>query len=312
MEIVLVMGYPASGKTTLTESRFKSHHRLNRDTHPDKTLDDLVPMAEKALDAGMSVVLDNTYISRESRRGLLELGRRRDVPVRCVWLDTSIEDAQVNAVMRMVRRYGAFLSPDEIKKASKKDPNTFGPSVLFRYRKGFEEPTTAEGFASVERVSFKRSPASPEYTQKALLLDYDGTLRRTKSGDKYPKSPEDIEILPGRRERLLKYKNEGWRLLGVSNQGDVARGRLTVDAARACFERTNELLGLDIEYAFCPHDPAPINCFCRKPMPGLGVAFIEKYKLDRAQTIMVGDMTTDRTFAERVGVRYVDQEEFFR
>ena len=165
------------------------------------------------------------------------------VPVRCVWVDTSIEDAQVNAVMRMVRKYGAFLSPDEIKKASRKDPNAFGPSVLFRYRKGFEEPTTTEGFASVERVAFKRSPASPDYTQKALLLDYDGTLRRTKSGDKYPKTPDDIEILPGRRERLLKYKNEGWRLLGVSNQGDVARGRLTIEAARACFERTNELQG---------------------------------------------------------------------
>ena len=163
-----------------------------------------LPMAERALDEGKSVVLDNTYVSRESRKSLVDLGRRRNVPVRCVWLDASIEDAQVNAVMRMVRKYGAFLSPDEIKKASRKDPNAFGPSVLFRYRKGFEEPTTIEGFASVERVAFKRSPASPDYTQKALLLDYDGTLRRTKSGDKYPKTPDDIEILPNRRAVLAR------------------------------------------------------------------------------------------------------------
>jgi len=46
-------------------------------------------------------------------------------------------------------------------------------------------------------------------------------------------------------------------------------------------------------------------------MPGLGVAFIEKYKLDRAQVVMVGDMTTDRTFAARAGVRFVDQADFF-
>ena len=72
-----------------------------------------------------------------------------------------------------------------------------------------------------------------------------------------------------------------------------------------------ELLGVDIEVSFCPHDPAPIKCWCRKPMPGLGVAFIEKYQLDRAQTLMVGDLTTDRTFAARAGLRFVNEADFF-
>ncbi len=310
MEIVLVLGYPAAGKTTFTAEHFGTHVRVNRDLEGG-SLDALVPRVREAVTAGSSVVLDNTYATRDSRRAVLDLGRDLQVPVRCVWLDTSIEDAQVNAITRMIDRHGRFLMPEEIKAAGKKDPNLFGPAVLFRHRKTFEPPTAAEGFSAVEKIAFGRRPAPAGYTGKALLLDYDGTLRRTLSGDKYPRTPDDVEVLPGRRDVLARYQSQGFRLLGVSNQGDVARGKLTADDARRCFERTNQLLGLDIEIAFCPHDPAPIGCYCRKPMPGLGLAYIERYKLDRAQTLMVGDMTTDRTFASRVGVRYIDQSAFF-
>jgi histidinol phosphatase-like enzyme len=46
-------------------------------------------------------------------------------------------------------------------------------------------------------------------------------------------------------------------------------------------------------------------------MPGLGVQWIEKYKLDRAQSVYVGDMTTDKTFAARAGLRYMDAKDVF-
>ncbi len=309
-EIVLVLGYPASGKSSWTVANLPGHTRLNRDLEGG-SLDGLLAKAAAALDAGASVVLDNTYPTRESRRPVIELGRARGVPVRCVWIDAAIEDAQVNAVTRMVRTYGRLPEPDEIKRLSRKDPNTFGPSVLFRYRKVFEAPELSEGFAALDRVRFTRAPQDAGRTNPALLLDFDGTLRVTKSGEKYPRTPDDVAVIPGRAEALRAWAAKGYKLLGVSNQGDVARGRLTADEARACFARTVELLGVDIEVAFCPHNPAPIDCWCRKPMPGLGVAYIERHALDRAQTIMVGDMTTDRTFAARCGVRYEDAAAFF-
>jgi histidinol-phosphate phosphatase family protein len=312
MEIVLVMGYPASGKSTWAEAHFKTHRRINRDALNNKTLEDLVPMAERALDEGAPVVLDNTYGTRASRASLIALAKAKGVKARAVWLDATIEDAQYNAVERMVRKHGRLPSPDEIKTLTKKDPNTFGPSVLFRHRKVFEEPTVAEGFDAVEKTRFTRAAQPAHYTNKAVLLDYDGTLRRTKSGEKYPLAPDDVEVLPGRTEVLKKYLAQGYKLLGVSNQSGVSKGTLTDEAARACFARTNALLGVDIAVSFCPHEPAPINCWCRKPMPGMGVAYIEAHQLDRASTVMVGDMTTDRTFAARAGLRFVDQSEFFR
>ena len=39
------------------------------------------------------------------------------------------------------------------------------------------------------------------------------------------------------------------------------------------FARTVELLDLPVaEVAYCPHPAFPVGCFCRKPLPGLGVA----------------------------------------
>jgi histidinol-phosphate phosphatase family protein len=309
MEILLVMGYPASGKSTYVEKKLREGYtRLNRDTLGG-SLDSLAARLAAEIAAGRrSFVLDNTYPTIESRRPIIAIGKEHNIPVRCLLLGTSIEDAQVNACIRMIRMEGKLLMPEELKRV--KNPNIFPPAALFGYRKSFQKPDVSEGFASIETVPFERV-AEAGYAGKALLLDYDGTLRKTKSGDKYPKHPDDIEILPGRREVLERYRRDGYKLLGVSNQGDVARGKLTMTEAEECFKRTNELLGIPIEVAFCPHNPAPISCYCRKPMPGLAIAYIEKYKLDRRETIMVGDMTSDKTFASRAGIRYVDAAELF-
>ena len=53
--------------------------------------------------------------------------------VRCLWLETSLEQAQFNAVTRMVKRHGRLLSPDEIR--TSRSPNTFPPEAQFRYRR---------------------------------------------------------------------------------------------------------------------------------------------------------------------------------
>jgi len=78
------------------------------------------------------------------------------------------------------------------------------------------------------------------------------------------------------------------------------------------FEHTNKLLGLDIEYKFCPHRAAPLSCYCRKPMQGMFIDFMLKHKLSRKDCIFVGDMTSDKTFATRSGIQYVDQADFFK
>jgi len=160
-------------------------------------------------------------------------------------------------------------------------------------------------------VPFVRRVA-PDFTGKGLLLDVDGTLRKTKSGELFPRSADDVELLPGRREKLQGYVDQGYQLFLVSNQSGIASETLTAADAEAAFARTIELLGLPVtEVVYCPHSAFPVGCFCRKPLPGLGIALIQKHRLAREHLMMVGDMDSDRAFARALGVRYADAEEFF-
>lgn len=302
------MGYNAAGKSTLVEQfTLRNYHRLNRDLEGG-SLDDVAAKADHLLKGGVNtLVLDNTYGSVKSRESIIKVAKSNNIPIRCLWLSTSLEDAQLNACIRMVRKTGKLLQPADFK--ASKDPNLFPPAALFHYRKEFQKPTTKEGFASVEEVPFKREWPK-EYVNKALLLDYDGTLRESVGEQKYPIELADIKMLPNRVEKLKDYKKRGFRLLGVSNQSGVARG-VPENKIVACFEETNKRLGVDIEYSYCPHRIPPVSCYCRKPHVGMGAFFIEKYKLNPSQCIMVGDMTTDETFAERCGFQYAHADYFF-
>lgn len=307
--IVLIVGYQASGKSTLSHSLIaKDYVHINRDK-VGGSIAGLAPLAEDALKNGKDIVLDNTFPTKASRKPFIDLAKRYKAEIVCYWLNTSIENAQFNACTRLISIFGKLPTNDEIKKS--KHPNVFPPAALFGYRKEFEKPTTQEGFDKVEVIEFARV-IDPTYNKKALLLDFDGTLRDTKSGAKFPTDPNDIFILPGRKELLQARKKEGYILLGVSNQSGVEKGDLTMEQAKACFDKTIELLGIDIDVSFCPHRVPPISCYCRKPMPGLPVQFIEKYKLNPSLCILVGDMTTDKTCAARAGMQFVSADEFFK
>jgi histidinol-phosphate phosphatase family protein len=306
------MGIQGAGKSSdVARYLERGYERLNRDLLGGD-LDDLIPKLADLLAAGRTrVVLDNTYATRVSRYPLIRTAHAHGVPVRCRYLATPIDEAYANVVSRILERHGRLLGPDELKELGKDDPNLPPPAAMARFAASFEPPHTDEGFAVVEQLPFVRRP-EPQFTRKGLLLDVDGTLRKTKSGEIFPRSPEDVELLPGRREVLQRFIDEGYSLFFVSNQSGVASGTLSKEAADAAFARTIELLGLPIaEVAYCPHPAFPVGCFCRKPLPGLGVALIRNHQLARESMIMVGDMDSDRDFARALGVRYVDAGEFF-
>src|SRR5688572_2056171 len=150
-DVVLVVGLPGAGKSSVAAALVEQgYERLNRDETGGR-LSDLLPGLERLLSAGhRRVVLDNTYGSRAARNAVIETAWARRVPARCVWLQTSLEDAQVNVVQRMFSRYGRLLEPGELKDASRKDPGALAPQVLYRHRREFEAPHESEGFARID------------------------------------------------------------------------------------------------------------------------------------------------------------------
>ena len=309
--VSMVLGPPASGKSTLTKHLVEKEGMvsLNRDKEGGKIVD-LLPKMEALLQDKKSIVLDNLFPTIEVRKPFIELAKKYGVPIHAAIKKTTIEDCTFNFVQRAIGILGAFPEPELVKKS--KHPNIFPPTVLFKYKKDFQKPTTEEGFDTVVESSFGRTD-DPSFKNKAVIVDYDGTLRECINGnDKYPVLIEQIEMKPNRKQILQSYKDKGYLLLGISNQSGVAKGELAYDKAVELFEHTNKQLGLDIEYRFCPHQSAPISCYCRKPQVGIGVEFMLKHKLSRKDCIFVGDMTTDKTFATRCGFQYVDQAEFFK
>ena len=317
-EIVLVAGPPGGGKSTHIKALVdQGYRRINRDeiggglSAGDQAYS-ILRMAHAAGDR--LFVADNVYATIESRKVIIDEAVKLGLSIRILWLDTTAEQAQFFAARRQVQRLGKLLAHDEYK-AHSKDPNMFPPVVQFAYWKKVEPPTLAEGFVAIDHVPVKID-LGPEYVNEAVIFDYDGTLRDTISGDLYPTTPTDIRILPGRAEKLAELTKRGVLLLGASNQSGVARKpsdpKYVSDAnVRACFDRTNELLGAKIEYLFAPEPAGAPASFWRKPCPGMGVVFIEKYKLDPSKCLYVGDMTSDATFAKRCGFQYMDANVYF-
>jgi aryl-alcohol dehydrogenase-like predicted oxidoreductase/histidinol phosphatase-like enzyme len=313
-EVVLIMGLPAAGKSTLAERMTaEGYIRVNRD-EKGGSLDSLLPVVDGLLASGTRrLVLDNTYVTRRSRAAVLAVAARHGVPVRCLWLSTGVEDAQVNAATRLVSKYGRLLDPDEMRGASRTDVSVFPPSVQFRYQRELEPPQESEGFSRIDVLPFTRHDQALQTaaSARAVILWCDGVLQRSRAGHRTPRDPDDVEVIAGRGARLRRYAEEGWRVFGVTWLPEIAAGTMSQAGAAALFERLREGLEIDLEIEYCPHAAGPPACWCRKPLPGLGVVLRERHRLAPGQCVYVGSGTQDPGFARRLGFQYRHQSEFF-
>ena len=310
-EVVMIMGLPGSGKSTMA-SQFVAdgYLRLNRD-ETGGTLRGLVPALDRALASETPrVVLDNTYVSRASRAAVIQAATARGVAVRCVWLTTSVADAQVNAVSRIVERYGKLLDVDELAAHRKRDPAALPPMTQFRYQRELEPPDVSEGFTRVDVVPFERSVDSSR-VNRAVITWCDGILLRSRSDQRVPADADDLVVDPRHAETLRRYADQGFRVLGLSWQPGIAESNRTRADVEAVFAKMNQQLGLAIEVEYCPHGAGPPRCWCRKPLPGLGVLLIHRHQLDPAQCIYVGDGPQDAGYAQRLGLPFRSAREFF-
>jgi D-sedoheptulose 7-phosphate isomerase len=130
--------------------------------------------------------------------------------------------------------------------------------------------------------------------QRAVFLDRDGVINRAfvRDGKPFPPpTPQELEILPGVPEALRELKANGFKLLLVTNQPDVGRGKLSVQTLDAMHEDLRAHLPLD-DILVCCHTDRD-KCDCRKPMPGMIIEAARKHNIDLAASFMVGDRWRD-------------------
>jgi D-glycero-D-manno-heptose 1,7-bisphosphate phosphatase len=135
----------------------------------------------------------------------------------------------------------------------------------------------------------------------ALFLDRDGTLI-VDAG--YPRDADLVEILPGALDALRALQRD-YKLVIVSNQSGIGRGRISEAEAAAVHARVLEVFAAGgIAFAgsyYCPHAPDD-HCRCRKPAPGLLLDAAAELDLDLARSAMIGDKPSDLEAGRAAGV----------
>jgi aryl-alcohol dehydrogenase-like predicted oxidoreductase len=284
-ELVVVLGMPGAGKSTLAEDyAARGFVRLNRDERGG-TLIELAREVDRTIaDGADRVVVDNTYASRASRAPLVAIAKRHGLAIRCIAVTTPLEQAQSNAVVRMLARHGRLLEPAELGARGE-----IAPNVQFKYRRDYEPPRVDEGFTSVEEV---RAPRRITGTRRGLVVELDGVVWSGR-----PRTPADFMLLPDARDALRR-----WPLVaGTTWQPGADAGALA--ALADCLRRALEI---DISVLACTHPAGPPICWCRKPLPGLALQLAHERDLDLSKTLHLGRGPADRGFALRAGMPYVE------
>jgi predicted kinase len=140
-ECVILIGLPASGKTSFYRERFASTHAhvskdlLRNNRRADRRQEQLIT---ESLAGGRSVVVDNTNASIEVRAQLVALARAHGAEVIGYYFPTETADA----LRRNRTRRGRERVPDV---------------AIFAIRKRLEPPSVAEGFDRLFTVRLDES-----------------------------------------------------------------------------------------------------------------------------------------------------------
>jgi len=139
----------------------------------------------------------------------------------------------------------------------------------------------------------------------AVFLDRDGTLVKLVP---YLDRPDQLVLEEGAAEALRALRDAGFALVVITNQSVVARGQLGLPGLDLIHRRLRELLSAEgIELTgieVCPHHPEFTGaCDCRKPLPGMLERAAQRYDLDLARSVMIGDTRSDFDAGLAAGAR---------
>jgi predicted kinase len=146
MEVVLLIGLPASGKSTFYRQRLaETHLHISKDNFKNarSRIRRQRRMLEEALAAGQSVVVDNTNVTREQRTGIIEPARAAGARVVGYVFESIVQDCRE----RNALREGEACVP---------------LVAIYAAAKHYERPSNDEGFDALHFVRLTPSGFSVE------------------------------------------------------------------------------------------------------------------------------------------------------
>lgn len=126
-EIIILMGFPGSGKSTIARRICKNDKYLHIEGDVYKTPAKMIKKSLEYIDRGKSIVFDATHSSAKKRKEYVNLGKKYNYAVRCIHVAHSLEISY--------------------KRNKERGEDKQVPKVAFHlYSKMFEKPDESEGF----------------------------------------------------------------------------------------------------------------------------------------------------------------------
>ncbi|KAK3933379.1 Bifunctional polynucleotide phosphatase/kinase [Frankliniella fusca] len=157
-ELLLLVGFPGSGKSFYCREYIlpAGYSHINRDTLG--SWQKCVSATKSALEAGKSVVVDNTNPDPESRIRFVEVASKLNVPCRCAIVGDSIARARHNNKFREL--IGETHDP-------------ISEMIMNSHKSKYKAPQLSEGYTEIIKVNFKPKFKKKEHERlyKMYLLD---------------------------------------------------------------------------------------------------------------------------------------------
>lgn len=143
----------------------------------------------------------------------------------------------------------------------------------------------------------------------AVFFDRDGVLNDDIG---YLYKIADFRWIAGAIETIKFFNDKGYHIFVITNQSGIARGYYKEVDVQVLHKWMNDELKkynahID-EFFYCPHHVKgvipeySVECGCRKPQIGMINQACAKYKIDLANSIMIGDKDSDIECAKLAGI----------
>ena len=124
---------------------------------------------------------------------------------------------------------------------------------------------------------------------KALFLDRDGVVNMDTG---YVHNIDDFVFVEGIFELCLKFQDNGYLIIIVTNQSGIGRGLFTEEDFKVLNDWMVEQFkerGVHIDKVYYSKALPTEHCFRRKPNPGMLLEARNEFQLRLDQSVLVGD-----------------------
>jgi len=135
---------------------------------------------------------------------------------------------------------------------------------------------------------------------RAIFLDRDGTLMDEVN---FCRDPRDVRAIPGAAELLAEAREQGWKIIVITNQSGIGRGIISLPEYEAVHAELLRQLNHQVDGAYYCPDVPPNVTLRRKPEPGMLLEAAGDFDIELTRSVMIGDKNIDIECGRRVGAR---------